>query len=72
MRLYSIDTLYGDHIGYTIANSETEAMGNNGENVTVIDVADVYSPREIQEIIDEELDESEDVIQALLAEYELL
>ena len=69
MRCYSIDTLDGDHLYYEIAADEIEAMGNHGSNVTVTDIIEFD---DYEYIIENELDESEDIISELKMEYGLL
>lgn len=51
MRIYSIDTLFGDHLEYSL-NDECW-----NENITVCDVEECYSKEEIKQVIDEEFPE---------------
>ena len=67
MRVYTVDTLYGDHLYCCIGDP-----GSWSENIITADIADVCNDdEEIRDIIMNELDESEDVIKELLHEYGL-
>ena len=48
MRIYSIDTLFGDHLEYSLSD---ECWN---ENITVTDIEECYSLSEIKQIIDSE------------------
>ena len=54
MRIYSIDTLFGDHLEYSLSD---ECWN---ENITVIDIAECMSDDEIREVIDDEFSEFKD------------
>ena len=71
MRIYSVDTLSGDHLYYTVANTSYEAMGNHGPNVTVVDIGECLSDKEIEEVVDNDLDEDEETLNELRKEYGL-
>lgn len=69
MRIYSVDTLNGEHIEYVISN--TAYFGNYGENVSISDIGDYLCDSDIRDIIDNEIEEDEETKQLLRKEYQL-
>lgn len=53
-RVYDLCTLNGDHKGYTVAASESDALPNGGENDTAGDIFDLCNVDDIRETLKEE------------------
>ena len=72
LNIYSVDSLYGDHIEYVVASSWGNAclMVNPTENITVTDIDECcVSKKVLKQIIDEELDEDEETLKKLKRRY---